>query len=428
VTKQNGNSERLRIMVVTSDRFPPFRPASEAIFGYEFARRRHRVDWLMPAEHLTQSGRILRFGHGLVFAAPRQEGSSRLQRARNYLDDFLNDLRIFRLTRRNHYDLIQVKDKYVAALFCLLAARLRKIPFCFWLAYPHAEASIYGARHRIVRYPVLYWIRGLYQYFLLYKILLPAADHVFVQSEQMRRDIENKGIPRSKMTPVPGSLVLARVPYRAEMDPGPDGKTILYVGTLIRERKLDFLIRVLARLDKRHDNAKLVLLGAGENPEDEALLRSEIATCEIDASRVVFAGRVSRDEVWRHIEKAAICLSPYKPSFILNSTSPTKLIEYMAMARPVVANEHPEQSPVLRDSGAGLDVPWEEGAFAAAIGGLLDDPAKCRQMGLKGRDWVERHRSAAVLADLVEQRYRGLLVAGNGDGMQCPTAPDQGTG
>jgi len=413
-------------MVVTSDRFPPFRPASEAIFGYEFARRGHRVDWLMPAEHLVQSGRILRFGHGLVFAAPRQEGSSRLQRAHNYLHDFLNDLRIFGLTRRNRYDLIQVKDKYVSALFCLLVARLRKIPFCYWLAYPHAEASLYGARQRIVRYPVLYWFRGMYQYFLLYKILLPAADHVFVQSEQMRRDIENKGIARSKMTPVPGSLVLAGVPYRAADDPGPEGKTILYVGTLIRERKLDFLIRVLARLDERHRDTKLVLLGAGENPEDEALLRSEMAACEIDPVRVDFAGRVSRDEVWRHIEKAAICLSPYKPSFILNSTSPTKLIEYMAMARPVVANEHPEQSPVLRESGGGLDVPWEEGAFAAAIGGLLDDPAMCREMGLKGRDWVERNRSAEVLANLVEERYLALCSARRAHGMERGATIDRG--
>jgi glycosyltransferase involved in cell wall biosynthesis len=414
------------MLVVTSDRYPPFRPAAEAIFGYEFSRRGHRVDWLMPTEHWAESGKIIRFGKGIVFAARRREGASRMQRLRNYMGDFLNDLRVFRLLRRCNYDLIQVKDKYVSAVFCLVAARLRGVPFYYWLAYPHAEANIYGAKHRIVRYPVLYWLRGVYQHFLLYRILLPAADHVFVQSEQMRIDIEARGIPLRKMTPVPGSLVLSRVPYEPSRDRGAARKDILYVGTLIRERKLEFLIRVLARLGSRHSDARLVFVGSGENPEDEAVLHAEIAARGLESSRVVFAGRVSRDEVWAYIENVAICLSPYSPSFILNSTSPTKLIEYMAMARPVVANVHPEQSHVIQESGGGIDVPWEEAAFADAIDRLLDDERLCRDMGLRGRKWVEENRSAKVLADVVEARYREFPLSRDSQSREPSSASDSG--
>lgn len=416
------------MLVVTSDRYPPFRPAAEAIFGHEFARRGHRVDWLMPTEHWAESGRLIRFGKGVVFAANRREGTSRLQRLRNYVGDFLNDLRVFRLSRRCKYDLIQVKDKYISAVLCLAAARMRGIPFFYWLAYPHPEANIYGAKHKIVRYPVFYWLRGLYQYFLLYKVLLPAADHVFVQSEQMRDDIEAKGIRADKMTPVPGSLVMSRVPYKREANPRAPGKDILYVGTLIRERKLEFLIRVLARLGPRHTDAKLVLVGSGENPEDEAVLRAEIEACGLEKARVVFAGRVSRSNVWAYIEQAAICLSPYSPSFILNSTSPTKLIEYMAMGRPVVANVHPEQSRVLRESGGGIDVAWDEGAFADAIGRLLDDERLCFEMGLRGRKWVEENRSAKVLADVVEARYRDFLRGTDTPGRQPTPARNSRSG
>lgn len=363
----------------------------------------------MPAESIKESGKLIRFGKGIVFAARREERSSRLGRAGNYLSDFMNDLRAFFLAKRNRYDLVVVKDKYFSALTALLAARIYGMRFCFWLAYPHAEANLYGARERIVRYPVFYWFRGIIQHFILYRIILPLADHAFVQSDQMLDDINKKGVPREKMTPVPGSLILSAVPYKADADPGPRDKSILYVGTLIQERKLDFLIRVMARISARHSDAKLVLVGAGENPDDERRIRDEMSACGIDASRVEFCGRVAREQVWRYIEEATICLSPYSPSFILNSTSPTKLIEYMAMGRPVVANEHPEQLRVLEDSNAGVCVPWDEDAFARCIDALLDDPEECRKMGLRGRQWVVENRSSEVMADIVESSCRKVL-------------------
>jgi len=406
-----GAVRKLHVLLVTSDRFPPFRPASEAIFRSEFTRRGHRVDWLMPAEQLERLA-IIRFGKGVVIAAPRQDYESRVRRALNYLSDFVNDLRAFALARRHQYDVIQVKDKYVTAVFCLLVAKLRKVPFCFWLAYPHAEANLHGARHKIVRYPLFYWFRGKYQSLLLYKLLLPAADHVFVQSEQMRVDIGGRGIDPSKMTPIPGSLDLAKVPYKGADDPGPGRRNILYVGTLIRERRLDFLIRAFAKLASRHGDTELVLVGAGENPEDEELLVREIERTGLDPKRVIFAGRVPREQVWQYIEESTVCVSPYYPTFILNSTSPTKLLEYMAMGRPVVANEHPEQSLVIGESGAGIAVPWDEQRFADAMTQLLDDPARCHEMGMAGRKWVEENRSNRILSDTVESIYAKLLVDG----------------
>ncbi len=42
---------------------------------------------------------------------------------------------------------------------------------------------------------------------------------------------------------------------------------------------------------------------------------------------------------------------------ILRAASPTKLVEYMAMGKAVVANDHPEQKRVIEESGAGYCVP-----------------------------------------------------------------------
>jgi len=109
------------------------------------------------------------------------------------------------------------------------------------------------------------------------------------------------------------------------------------------------------------------------------------------------------------VQEADVCASPFYPAPILRSTSPTKLVEYMAMAKAVVANDHPEQKRVLEASGAGFCVPYEEPAFADAIVKLLQDPAMARMMGERGRRWVLEHRTYRAIADEVEIRYRDII-------------------
>ena len=42
------------------------------------------------------------------------------------------------------------------------------------------------------------------------KIIMPMAEHVFVQSEKMKKDIALMGIPERKMTAVPMGICLAQ--------------------------------------------------------------------------------------------------------------------------------------------------------------------------------------------------------------------------
>lgn len=419
-----GSRDRLKIIIVTSDRYPPKRPAAKAIFGEEFAQRGHRVDWLMQAEDAAATGGTFNFGNGHVYLAPTQAGNSRFHRLKKYLLDVLNDFRIFRLARLHRYDVIQVKDKYVAGVFCWIAARLYGSKFCYWLAYPHSEANLYSAKHKIARYPLFYWFRGWYQAILLYKLLLPRSDHIFVQSEQMRADIAARGINPDLMTPVPGSLNIDAVPFRHNAVVDSRVSNILYVGTLIRNRHLDFLVRVFAEVLEQVPDARLQFVGKGSSAEDEYLLHDEIRKLNLDPESVEFVGYVLAQDVWKYIERSAVCLSPYYPSFELTSTSPTKLIEYMAMARPVVANEHPEQSLVIAESSGGVCVPWEESAFANAIVDILRDPAAARDMGIRGRRWVQENRTNSLMADVVESIYRAMYSSTQ-TGNQCISDPPE---
>ena len=195
--------EKLDILFVTSDLFPPFRPAAKAIFAEGLAARGHRIDWLLQAAEPAMPSGVRRFEGGTAYVAPTNSGETRLARLRRHLAHVRNDFRVFGLLKRNRYSLVQIKDKYLGALLAIAAAKLHGVPVFYWLAFPHGEASLYAARSGVARYRWIYRLRGVLQRFLLYRVIMPACTHVFVQSEQMRRDVAREGIPLEAMTAVP---------------------------------------------------------------------------------------------------------------------------------------------------------------------------------------------------------------------------------
>jgi glycosyltransferase involved in cell wall biosynthesis len=404
--------EKLDVLFVTSDLFPPFRPAAKAVFAEGLAARGHRIDWVMQAAEPSRASGAQRFNGGMAYIAPTNAGGSRLARLKRHLADARNDLRVFGLLRRHRYSLVQIKDKYFGALIAIVAAKLHGVPVFYWLAYPHGEASLYAARTGVARYRLLYRLRGALQRLVLYRIIMPACAHVFVQSEQMRRDVAREGIPLERTTAVPSSVNLRDLDTKAgpacEAPAAPP--TVVYSGTLQRERQLDFLVRAHALVVAALPDAQLRFVGSGWMPDDEQLLRREAERLGLGRS-VTITGWLPMPEAWQEVRRAALCVSPYLPVPILRSTSPTKLIEYMALGKPVVANDHPEQADVLRESGAGLVCGWNEKEFAAAILELLQDPERRARMGAAGRHYVAEHRTHWAMVELVTGRYRQHLRA-----------------
>jgi glycosyltransferase involved in cell wall biosynthesis len=400
---------RLRILFVTADKFPPFRPAAKAIFADGLSASGHDVDWLIQAADERTAEGPRHYKRGVAFVAATNGGSSRLARLRKYWAALRNDWHVFRLLREHEYSLVQIKDKYVGAVMAIAAAKVHRIPVMYWLAYPHGEASAYAAAQGVARYAWFYALRGRLQQWLLYRIILPECDHVFVQSEQMRRDIASRGIAPAKMTSVPSSVNLAEIDSAvATSGAASRPQTIAYLGTLLRERGLDVLIRALAYVRERIPHAELVFVGGGENAEDEASLWREAQRLGLTAS-VTITGWLPMPKAWEIVRAAAVCVSPYYPTAILRSTSPTKLVEYMALGKAVVANAHPEQSDVVERSGCGLVCRWGEREFADALIDVLSRPSSAETMGRAGRRFVETERTHTAMVDLVTATYREVL-------------------
>jgi len=402
-----------KLLILAEDKFPPFRVDVATLFGKKLAGLGYRIDWILQSEKDCATSYQTEWGGGRAWVAATDNGSGRIQRIRKHLRKLRNEFRVFPLARRNRYDVIQVKDDFIPAPLAILAAKMTGAKFTYWLSYPLPESDLYQAKAGTARYPLLYLIRGTVFKFLLYKIIMPAADHVFVQSEQMKKDVADMGIDLKKITAVPMGVEIEKIPYQ-QAGPGVqvkshagEEKIILYLGTLLKMRRLDFLLDVLAQVLAKEESAKLYFVGDGEDPTDRLFLQEKAKELNIE-DHVVFTGFLPMVEAWEYVRRAEVCVSPFYPTFILNSTSPTKLIEYMAMGRPVVANDHPEQSLVISESKGGLCVPYEVGAFAEGVLKILHNPAMAAVMGKNGRRYVTEHRTYDVIAQAVHQQYQRI--------------------
>jgi glycosyltransferase involved in cell wall biosynthesis len=399
-------------LVVSSDTFPPTRVDVSILFAVELAGRGHHIDWILQSEAPCERAYVSNWGGGRAWVGATDPGHSLFHRLRKHALGIANDLRIFSRLRHEQYDAIEIKDKFLAGVFAVIASRLNRVPFVYWLSYPYPEHYLECARDGTARYPLLYRLRGQSFKWLLYGWLLPAAKHVFVQSEQMRQDIAAQGIPLKKMTAVPMgvSAAMADAPdLSKERRLLPDGvPCLLYLGTLDKVRRMDFLVRTFSLVRKAVPAARLYMVGKGITPSDETLLKDEAARLGLTSS-VSFVGQLPQPEALRYVQEADVCASPLYPTPILRAASSTKLIEYMAMAKAVVATDHPDQKHVLEASGAGFCVPYEEQAFADAVVKLLQDPVTARSMGERGRRWALEHRAYPAIADEVENKYRDII-------------------
>lgn len=400
----------MRLLYITEDRYPPFRADVVELFAKQIASRGHTITWLMQRGPDSLSATSPTDWHGSrVHLTPRIPGSSLLSRVLNNLVGGVGDALVLPLAFMQRYDVIQVRDKFLTGVYAWAAARMTGAKFVHWMSYPFPESKLYEARNRLVAYPLLVWLKAAFNYLLLYGFILRVADHVFVQSERMKDDVAAKGIPRGKMTAVPMGIRSDQIGHRSDSKPlNTETPLLLHLGLIQKIRHSEILVTVLALVRRHFPGAKLIYVGDGLLNDDRQAVLDLAAKLQL-SNAVTITGFMSMEEAWGKVKCADICFSPFFPTPVLLSTSPTKLIEYLAMAKCVVANEHPEQCRVLLDSQTGCCVPWSAESFADEVCRLLSNPVAAQEMAANGPDWVRTHRAYDVVADRVEAIYRSIL-------------------
>jgi glycosyltransferase involved in cell wall biosynthesis len=214
------------------------------------------------------------------------------------------------------------------------------------------------------------------------------ADLVIATNESYKRmEMTRGGVPAERI-----AIVRNGPDERMIMvEPAPEirqraGTILGYVGIMGPQDGLDYLLRAVHELVYTLGRADsfCVIIGKG-NALDE--LRAYAEQLRL-TQHVWFTGWVSEENLLRYLSAADICLDPDPSNPFNDRCTMIKMMEYMALGKPIVAFDLPEHR-VTAQEAAVYAKPNDELDFARHIAALMDDPARRQRMGQVGRTRIE---------------------------------------
>src|SRR5205814_9543244 len=130
----------------------------------------------------------------------------------------------------------------------------------------------------------------------------------------------------------------------------------------------------------RRDFYGVIIGGKGDARPGLIKLASELGLDD----HVWFTGWVSDADYASYIATADICVDPAPSNPFTERSTMIKVMEYMALARPVVAFDLAEHRVSAQDAAL-YARPNDERELAWALVELADDPVRRREMGARGR-------------------------------------------
>jgi glycosyltransferase involved in cell wall biosynthesis len=241
------------------------------------------------------------------------------------------------------------------------------------------------------------------------RFLARRTDVLVAVSEEVRDDLVGLGVaPREQFEVVRLGLDLSafagdgdrearRAALRAQWGVGPEEQVVTLVARLVPIKRVDRFLAMAALLRDR-PHTRFVIVGDGDLREQ--LQASEPARALGD--RIVWAG-FRRDVPDVCFASDVVVLTSD------NEGTPVSLIEAQAAAVPVVSTSVGGVRSVVLDGESGL-LADEPEALAAAVGSLLDDPARAAAMAARGRQHVLATFGVERLVDDLDRLYRRLLA------------------
>ena len=233
-----------------------------------------------------------------------------------------------------------------------------------------------------------------------------AADAVVTVTHGFRDDIVSRGIDAAKVHVIPNGVEVDRFAeatgdtdaIRARLGARPDETLVLYSGAHGISHALP---RIADAADRLRD-ARVHIAFVGEGAA-KAELAARVQELRLD--NVSMHPSVPSGEMPALVAAADICLVPLRDVPLFSTFIPSKMFEYMAAARPIVASVRGEAASILERAGAVVVEPEDADAMAEAIRKLAGDPELRESIGSDERRFVAEHYDRRTLAS----SYRAIL-------------------
>jgi glycosyltransferase involved in cell wall biosynthesis len=125
------------------------------------------------------------------------------------------------------------------------------------------------------------------------------------------------------------------------------------------------------------------------------------------AERVLLVpGWIEHDRAPRYLAAADAVVAPYRDTLINRAKCPAKVVQAMALGRPVVTSRVGQNVEYVEDSRSGLLVePGDAAGLARALRRLLSDPPLAAELGRNARQRIWQRFDWQQQVDVVEKAY-----------------------
>jgi glycosyltransferase involved in cell wall biosynthesis len=200
-----------------------------------------------------------------------------------------------------------------------------------------------------------------------------------------------------------------------EVDPAfarSDGNDVFYAGAAGYVDEIEFVLDAVDLARAEFPDVRIRFSGWAISEIPRPILQDRLRACVASGSAIV-EGALSRERLLESYRESVALLLPMKNEPRSLARCPTKLGEYLASGRPVVATGMGELDALLSDGeNAFLAEPGSVRSFADAVLAVLRDPEHAEAVGRGGRALAEQMLDYRRHTEALREFFAGLSRRG----------------
>jgi colanic acid biosynthesis glycosyl transferase WcaI len=273
----------------------------------------------------------------------------------------------------------------------------RQIPFVFEVRdlWPESLAAVgVGSEDSLLHHALSAIARFLYEHCDRIVVVSPAFQEPLIRNWRVppkKIAVVENGVETDLFAPAPSE---ANHALRQQFD-AQEKFLVCYAGTMGMAHGLETLLDAAAQLQNKNPEVQFLLVGEGaEKDRIKSLAQSR------GIANVRFLDQQPREKIAAIISASDACAVLLKKTEVFKTVIPTKMLEFMSCARPVILGVEGHARQIIEQAEAGLVIePENAEALAQAVEQLAANRELAAALGKKGREYILHNFSRSQTAE-----------------------------